>query len=129
MEKKDFPEASAVFLLSLLALSYIFAAALTPYCVADSNVRIQLCMIIDGSGSINNTEWTIITNAVAEAVNETIPHDSHAQQVCSFVEGTMSRCGYDYFAVCFFREFLGSPQSQKVSFGAACDYVSGGLWI
>jgi Zn-dependent protease len=75
MEKKDFPEASAVFLLSLLALSYIFAAALTPSCVADSNVRIQLCMIIDGSGSINNTEWTIITNAVAEAVNETIPHD------------------------------------------------------
>jgi hypothetical protein len=75
MEKRDFPEASIIFLLSLLAFSFAFAAGLTPVCVADSNVRIQLCMIIDGSGSVNNTEWTIIRSAVAEAVNETIPHD------------------------------------------------------
>jgi Zn-dependent protease len=75
MGKKGFPEASVIFLLGLLAFSFAFAVKLTPICVADSNVRIQLCMIIDGSGSVNNTEWTIMTGAVAEAVNETIPHD------------------------------------------------------
>ena len=75
MEKKTFREASLVFLLCLLGLSFAFAVALTPSYAADPAVRIQLCMVIDGSGSINGTEWSLIVQAVAKGVADTIPHD------------------------------------------------------
>jgi hypothetical protein len=52
---------------------------LTVPCVAASNVRIQLCMVIDGSGSINSTEWALIVQAVAEGLTEIIPHDGSVE--------------------------------------------------
>lgn len=59
----------------------------TPVCGAASNVKIQLCMIIDGSGTISSTEWNLTVQAVAEGVNETIPHDGS-------IELTIVQFGY-----------------------------------
>lgn len=87
MRKKVFPEASPVFLLGLLAFSFAFAVALTPSCMADPAVRIQLCMVIDGSGSIVGTEWNLTVQAVAKGITDTIPHDGS-------VELTVVQFGY-----------------------------------
>ena len=52
-----------------------------------TSVRTQMCIVIDGSGSINETKWTIIKNGVAEAINSTIPKDGS-------VELTIVQFGY-----------------------------------
>jgi Zn-dependent protease len=36
-------------------------------------------LVIDGSGSISSSEWSIIVGAVSKAVNETIPHDGSVE--------------------------------------------------
>jgi hypothetical protein len=51
------------------------------------SVRTQMCIIVDGSGSINETKWTIIKNGIAEAINGTIPKDGS-------VELTVVQFGY-----------------------------------
>jgi hypothetical protein len=51
------------------------------------SVRIQMCIMVDGSGSINETKWTIIKNGIAEAINGTIPKDGS-------VELTVVQFGY-----------------------------------
>jgi hypothetical protein len=58
-----------------------------PACTAASSVKIELCMVIDGSGSINSTEWSLIVHAVAKGVTETIPHDGS-------IELTVVQFGY-----------------------------------
>jgi len=87
MEKKAFPEASLIFLLGSLAFSFVFAVELTPSCAADAPLRIQLCMVIDGSGSINSTEWNLITQALSKGVTDAIPHDGS-------IELTIVQFGY-----------------------------------
>lgn len=72
-------KSKAALLLCLLAFVFAFAAALVLPCTAASSVKIQLCMAIDGSGSINSTEWATIVNAVAKGVNETLPHDGSVE--------------------------------------------------
>lgn len=79
MRRHMFSRARMFFLTSLFAFAIAFAAVLTVPCVAASNVRIQLCMVIDGSGSINSTEWALIVQAVAEGLTEIIPHDGSVE--------------------------------------------------
>jgi hypothetical protein len=87
MEREAFSDMRAFFLLSLLMFTFGIAAFLVPSCLAAPSVRIQLCMVIDGSGTINSTEWSIIVNAVSKGVNDTVPHDGS-------VELTIVQFGY-----------------------------------
>jgi Zn-dependent protease len=69
----------AILLLCLLTFVFAFAATLAPPCTAASSVKVQLCMVIDGSGTIGSVEWTTMVNAVAKGVNETVPHDGSVE--------------------------------------------------
>ena len=69
----------AILLLCLLTFVFAFAATLAPPCAAASSVKVQLCMVIDGSGTIGSVEWATIVNAVAKGVNETVPHDGSVE--------------------------------------------------
>lgn len=70
---------NAILLLCLLTFTFAFAATLAPPCAAVSPVKVQLCMVIDGSGTIGSTEWATIVNSVAKGVNETVPHDGSVE--------------------------------------------------
>jgi uncharacterized protein YegL len=50
----------------------------TPKTYADS-VRTQVCMVIDGSGSMVGTEWNTTTNGVADAIRNQVPHDGSVE--------------------------------------------------
>jgi uncharacterized protein YegL len=67
--------------LMLFGVSYVTAEA------GASSVRTQICMVIDGSGSISGTEWTTIKNGIATAINTTVPRDGS-------VELTIVQFGY-----------------------------------
>jgi len=54
---------------------------------ATAQVKTQVCMVIDGSGSISSTEWNLIKQATAQAINSTVPHDGS-------VEFTIVQFGY-----------------------------------
>ncbi len=51
------------------------------------NVKTQVCMVVDGSGSISSAEWSLIKNSTAQAINNTIPHDGS-------IELTIVQFGY-----------------------------------
>jgi len=53
----------------------------------DTGVKTQLCMILDGSGSIYSTDWNTIKQGIAKAINSTLPHDGS-------VELTIIQFGY-----------------------------------
>lgn len=75
---------------SLLAFVIFFSAAmvLSFENVNGSNgAKTQICMVIDGSSSISSAEWAIIKDALAEAINDTVPHDGS-------VELTIVQFGY-----------------------------------
>jgi len=69
------------------AMSLLGVVLLFSPCVHAAEVKTQLCLVIDGSGSINSAEWDIIKQALAKAINETIPHDGS-------VELTIVQFGY-----------------------------------
>jgi len=66
---------------SIFLTLMIVAASLSLYkpIVASSMVKIQLCMVLDGSGSINSTEWSIIVEGVADAIRNNLPHDGSVE--------------------------------------------------
>ena len=72
-------KSNAVLLLCLFTFVFAFAATLVPPCAASSSVKVQLCMVIDGSGTIGSAEWATIVNSVSKGVNETIPHDGSVE--------------------------------------------------
>jgi Zn-dependent protease len=47
----------------------------------------QFCLVIDGTGSISNSEWNLTKQAVARAINDTVPRDGS-------VELTIVQFGY-----------------------------------
>jgi len=52
-----------------------------------AQVKAQVCMVVDGSGSISSTEWNLIKQATAQAISNTVPHDGS-------VEFTIVQFGY-----------------------------------
>ncbi|HEY4674867.1 MAG TPA: VWA domain-containing protein [Candidatus Bathyarchaeia archaeon] len=62
-----------------LTLSLLGVLMFISACVSAAGVKIQVCLVIDGSGSISSSEWDIIKQALAKAVNETIPHDGSVE--------------------------------------------------
>jgi Zn-dependent protease len=79
MRKRLSCVAFIVLLLSILAL--------ISSCAQAAGVKTQLCLVIDGSSSVDHTQWSTITQAISEAINETIPHDGS-------VELTIVQFGY-----------------------------------
>ncbi len=71
----------------MLTVAFLLVLVTVPICVRATVVKTQLCLVIDGSGSISSNEWNIMKQALAKAVNETIPHDSS-------VELTIVQFGY-----------------------------------
>jgi Zn-dependent protease len=71
---------TVIFLLSILLL-------VSSSLARGAGVKTQLCLVIDGSGSISSGEWSIITQAISKAINETVPHDGS-------VELTIVQFGY-----------------------------------
>jgi hypothetical protein len=51
------------------------AVALVSSSNAEATAKIQVCLVIDGSGTIDSNEWNLIIQAVAKGINDTIPHD------------------------------------------------------
>ena len=74
-----------LLLFSLLTL-VLTCATETRSCNA-AHVKAQVCMVVDGSASINDTEWSLIRQALAKAVNDTLPHDGS-------IELTIVQFGY-----------------------------------
>jgi hypothetical protein len=48
-------------------------------CKAAPNVDVQLCLVIDGSATMNSTEWSLIAEAVSRGIRESIPHDGSVE--------------------------------------------------
>ncbi|MCJ7793360.1 VWA domain-containing protein, partial [Candidatus Bathyarchaeota archaeon] len=72
-----------------LTASLIITLAFIPTCVHAANVKTQLCLVIDGSGSISSNEWNLIKQAIAKAINETIPHEGSVElAIIQFVYST-----------------------------------------
>jgi hypothetical protein len=60
---------AALLLLSMLSLAF----------ARTSDVKTQLCVVIDGSGTITDADWAIIVNALSNAVNDSVPHDGSVE--------------------------------------------------
>lgn len=80
----------------ILALSFVIVAfSIQVSCAVsvdevpqfETDVKTQLCMVIDGSVSIVGTEWEIIKEGIAEAIYTAMPHDGS-------VELTVVQFGY-----------------------------------
>jgi Zn-dependent protease len=61
------------------ASSLLVIVALAPSFVDAASVKIQLSLVVDGSGSVSATEWNLIRQAIAKAINETIPRDGSVE--------------------------------------------------
>jgi hypothetical protein len=69
-----------VFIFSFALLSAVCLLLSTfNVAYAAASPKIQLCMVIDGSGTMTDSDWTIIVNAVAKIVNQIIPHDGRVE--------------------------------------------------
>ncbi|RLI24313.1 hypothetical protein DRO58_07530 [Candidatus Bathyarchaeota archaeon] len=67
-----------------IALAFLMIITVIPLNIfkpgtANSTVKIQLCMILDGSGSISDAEWKIIVYGVADAIRYNLPHDGSVE--------------------------------------------------
>jgi len=82
-KKKNVFKCGSFLLIALMFLGILNSISKT----YATSVRTQMCIIIDGSGSIRETKWTIIKNGMAEAINSTIPKDGS-------VELTIVQFGY-----------------------------------
>jgi hypothetical protein len=85
--RKKFSRTQALLSLSLFMVTFAFVAMCGLGHAVASSVRIQLCMVMDGSDSINSTEWSLIVQAVSKGVADTIPHDGS-------IEFTVVQFGY-----------------------------------
>lgn len=62
---------------SRIVLIILLATVFTiPIPSAQAQEYIQLCIVIDGSGSISPGDWSVIVNGIADAVENNLPHDS-----------------------------------------------------
>ncbi len=75
------------FFIVLLSFQDSYSASTDKVAQFETGVKTQLCMVIDGSGTIGPTEWSTIKQGIAKAINTTMPHDSS-------VELTIVQFGY-----------------------------------
>jgi len=89
MKRKAIASALVVFsfVVVILTIQASYSAAIDKSPQLGTSVKTQLCMVIDGSGSINSTSWEIMKQGVAKGINETMPRDGS-------VELTIVQFGY-----------------------------------
>ena len=59
-----------------IVLIILLATVFTiPIPSAQAQEYVQLCLVIDGSGSISPGDWLVIVNGIADAVENNLPHD------------------------------------------------------
>ena len=59
----------------ILLIILIATVFTMPIPSAEPQEYIQLCLVIDGSGSISAGDWLVIVNGIADAVENNLPHD------------------------------------------------------
>lgn len=57
----------------------IFPLSFSTVAYAQPAVTTQLCLILDGSGSVGSSNWTIIVEGVATAIENNLPHDGSVE--------------------------------------------------
>jgi len=88
----------------IIALTMLLATAqftlFAPQAEAQVILKVQLAMVLDGTGSILPGDWTIIKNGVADAVEKSLPHDGSVElTVVQFCTGVSeSHDGILYYA-------------------------------
>jgi uncharacterized protein YegL len=57
-----------------------------------TSVRTQICMVLDGSGSITSTEWNTMKSGIANAIRNSVPHDGSVEfSIIQFGVSTYAR--------------------------------------
>jgi len=89
MKRKVIADVILVFSVFIVVLSFqtSYSASMGRLAQFETDVKTQLCMVIDGSGTIISNEWDTIKQGIAKAINTTIPRDSS-------VELTIVQFGY-----------------------------------
>jgi len=67
------------FIIVILSIQASYSATTNKSPRLGNNVKTQLCLVVDGSGSINSTNWDIIKQGIAKAVNTTVPRDGSVE--------------------------------------------------
>jgi len=77
MKKRIFSLVGVVILIAMA----LHATAIPQASQANNGVKVQLAMILDGSGSINSTEWAIMIDGLAAAVEnpDCVPQDGSVE--------------------------------------------------
>ncbi len=76
------------FVILVLSFQASYSASTDKAPQFKTGVKTQLCMVLDGSGSIRSTEWDTILQGISKAINTTTPRDGS-------VELTIVQFGYD----------------------------------
>lgn len=80
-------KSSSVLLLSAMMI-FLLSFSIVAY--AQPSVTTQLCLILDGSGSVGSSNWTIIVEGVASAIEDNLPHDGSVElTVIQFGDGSL----------------------------------------
>ena len=67
------------FQVALLITTILFIGLTSVVSANSAPLTTQLCMVIDGSGSISSDSWTIIVQGVADAIRNNLPHDGSVE--------------------------------------------------
>jgi hypothetical protein len=74
----------------LLSTMMIFLLSFSIVAYAQPEVTAQLALILDGSGSVGSTNWAIIVEGVASAIEDNLPHDGSVElTVIQFGDGAL----------------------------------------
>ena len=74
----------------LLSAMMIFLLSFSIVAYAQPPVTAQLCLILDGSGSVGSSNWAIIVEGVATAIEDNLPHDGSVElTVIQFGDGSL----------------------------------------
>lgn len=63
----------------LLSATMIFLLSFSMVAYAQPPVTAQICLILDGSGSVGSPNWDIIVEGVASAIETSLPHDGSVE--------------------------------------------------
>ena len=67
---------SSVLLLSAMMFFLLFFSTVA---YAQPPVTTQICLILDGSGSVGSSNWALIVEGVATAIEDSLPHDGSVE--------------------------------------------------
>jgi Zn-dependent protease len=101
--------------LTTFGLFFFIAFFLATTLVQADGVKTQLCLVIDGSGSIDYSQWENIKQALATAVKQNLPHDGT-------VELTVVQFGYSLYEG-YAKTELQPTVINSANYGAISDQI------